>query len=1227
MLSKSTSNHFHSLLAGLALFSISVVPANSAPVQLTEGEVPYSVADKMWDLTLGQHRARIHVAAPAPAVWAHLPWRMQMLGMETHQITVVDAATGKHVQNVVRAAADRLAGDIVFQPATAPGDYYVYYLPLRPHGDLNDTSGYVAYNCGAEPAWLQQNGLSAADLAKAAWRNLPAAKVLEFQARTEFDRFDPMEVIASPDETKDMLALSSQPVLLFPEDRRHTIRMQADLPLRWILSGPRGEFAGEAQRNEYYAFQVGLFAPKQPANNIVVSFSPLRTTDGREISASALTCFNTGGIDSWGKPFAKVVNVPAGRVQALWLGVDVAENQAPGTYSGTVTVQADGMAPQTVAVQLKVLSEVIPERGDNEPWRHSRLRWLNSTAGTGTFVPAPYTPLTMAKPPVTDGPRITCFGREVTLGADGLPASITSGTQSVLAAPVRLVIESQTGPLAFAGPSTEWTQKTDSRIEWQTHSSAGAGSLLCQGKMEFDGHLNFRVTLKSTSDLDLRDIRLELPFRPEAAEYMMGAGRGGGFRPKEYLWKWTGPFDSFWLGSVRAGLHCELRGATYNGPMLNLYHPAPAPTWANDGHGGVSIREDGSRVLATAFSGPRLLQAGQEITFEFALLVTPVKPLDPATHFRTRYYHGNDIWTPDGIDPTPTPEVLAAGVNVVNLHHATIFNPYINYPFLKTAELKKFTAEMHRQHIKVKIYDTVRELSNMVAELWALRSLGDEVIAPGGGGGYAWCQEHMITGYTPAWFQRYSDGPPDAAYVTSGESRWYNYYIEGIGWLVRNAGIDGLYLDDVTYDRHILQRVRSVMNREQPGCLIDLHSNTGFSIGPANQYAEFLPYVDRPWFGESFDYNAMTPEQYLVEVSGIPFGLMGEMLHEGGNPWRGALYGMTVRLGWRTNGRLCDPRPVWRIWDQFGIADARLIGYWDTACPVQTGRPDVLATAFVKPGRTLLSLASWAPASTDVRLTLDWKALGLDPAKTVLYAPRSAGFQQAQQWKPSDPIPIAPRRGWLIILDETGPPASEPPAEEAKLARSVLLEETFTQPLSRDWTVLVSQHPGTSIAPGKDGLAIHACANISAGAQRTLPPGVTAAECRIENQTDIGETWGPGLSLFWPGGQAIRLNLRVPDRAFGVDSTAGGQQIKLGRLESDTVVTLRIRLEADRVIAEALNDGEDWQSLATFPRDKFPGAPASVNLGKMCGIEGAKDYPSPGAPGSARIRSLRLYGN
>jgi hypothetical protein len=346
--------------------------------------------------------------------------------------------------------------------------------------------------------------------------------------------------------------------------------------------------------------------------------------------------------------------------------------------------------------------------------------------------------------------------------------------------------------------------------------------------------------------------------------------------------------------------------------------------------------------------------------------------------------------------------------------------------------------------VKVKLYYTLRELSNYVAELWALRSLGDEVIANGRGGGFAWLQEHVVTGYIPSWYSPFADGSADASFVNSGESRWYNYYVEGLGWMVKNLGIDGLYLDDVSYDRHVLQRMRRIMERERPGCLLDLHSNTGFSISPANQYLEFFPYIDRLWFGESFNYNGMTPDQWLVQTAGIPFGLMGEMLNAGGNQWRGVLYGMTTRLLWQTGGVYCDPRNVWKIWDQFGIADSKMIGYWEPDCPAKTDNPDVPVTVYVKKGRALITVASWARERAKVRLTFDWKALGLDLAKARLHAPFCERFQPAAEFAPGDAIPVAPLKGWMLILDENPPAPGADPIAASKPA----FTETFRLPLA-----------------------------------------------------------------------------------------------------------------------------------------------------------------------------------
>jgi hypothetical protein len=198
--------------------------------------------------------------------------------------------------------------------------------------------------------------------------------------------------------------------------------------------------------------------------------------------------------------------------------------------------------------------------------------------------------------------------------------------------------------------------------------------------------------------------------------------------------------------------------------------------------------------------------------------------------------------------------------------------------------------------------------------------------------------------------------------------------------------------------------------------LIDLHSANQYNprdgfASSANLYLEHFPFLNRLWFGEYFDYDS-APDYWLVELSGIPFGLMSEMLEKGGNPWRGMTFGMTNRMPWSG-----DPSPIWKAWDEFGIQDSRMVGWWSSNTPVRTNRADVLASSYVKKGRTMVALASWAPEPIQVKLTIDWKAIGLDPARVRLRAPAIPAFQESAEFAPGDAIPVAPGRGWLLIIE------------------------------------------------------------------------------------------------------------------------------------------------------------------------------------------------------------------
>lgn len=965
---------------------------------IEETEIPYGVAG--WPEACGLHRAVVRVAAPADAVLARLSWRRRDRDPARIRVILTDAHNVE-IPNMVVTAISSEEADVVFQ-ATAAGDYFVYYYPQVVQTDYG---------------WYRHEYPAPEDTADAAWRHqvaaaetlalLPRAQVIAFQARSDFDRFDPMEIVATAAEMAALRAAHPEACLLFPEDRRLPIRMHDALPRCWVQRGPSTHVAGTACRNEFYAFQLGVYAAGSPVEAIAVEVGDLRAASGAVLPAAALRCVNLGGIDWDGTPFTTVVSVPLGRVQALWFCLDIPASARPGCYEGMLILQARDLPPIPVTLAVTVTDELLADRGDSEPWRHSRLRWLDSTLGDDDDTVDPFPPLAV------DGRTVHCLHRAVTVGDMALPAAIESGGIALLAAPLSFQLAME-GMTVRASGVPRLERRADGLVDWSAAGSAGPLALHAETRMECDGWVRVRLDCRATADLTVDDLRLELPLRRAAVPYLMGGGRKGGHRPASHTWTWSASpeaedytsgvpyYDSFWMGDVAAGLQCELRGAEYCGPMVNLYwrlgEVHPPASWYNEGRGCVTFSEDGDCVRVCACSGSRVLQAGEELTFEFALLVTPVKPLDPARHFNERYCHS----------ALPIADVVAAGANIVNVHHATPLNPYINYPFFAGEALAAYAREAHARGVKVKIYYTVRELTNRIPEIWALRSLGHEVLAPGPGGGHPWLRQHLLDDYTPAWYD-HMDGAASQALVNSGASRWYNYYLEGLAWLLREVEIDGLYLDDVSYDRHIVRRMRKIMNRLRPGCLIDLHSHEGFSCGPANQYLEFFPYIDSLWFGEAFDYDA-PPDYWLTEISGIPYGLMGDMLQDGGNRWRGMIYGMTARY---PHGPNADPRPVWRIWDDFGIAEARMLGYWDPACPVHPDDAGVKATAYIRADRTLIALASWAPAPVDVRLQIDWGALGLAPGP--LAAPAVDDFQPARTFAPGEAIPVDPGRGWLLV--------------------------------------------------------------------------------------------------------------------------------------------------------------------------------------------------------------------
>ena len=982
------------------LFAYSSLQAQAVPT-----DELYGVG--IWNAdSLGNHRVIVSVDKPADAVLATIDWRRRDLNPEAKNLIVVDAATGERITNVCRFTIDREQGEVVFQPQTVPGEYYIYYLKNVMSGSpYYPTVNYPAFENTASADWVKKNKLSGKKAPA-----FPAAKVVQFQAINELNSFYPMEVIATSNETARLLKEHpGEKYILFTEDRKFPIRMTTDIPYKWIADNRHDFFNGQADKGEYYVFQLGVWAARSNVENLHVDFSALTNkATGEQIPASSFTCFNTEGTDVTGTVFEKNCSVDKGKVQALWVGTQLPEHLSAGTYQGTVTVSAANAESKTVQVSLNVSENVIANHGDNEPWRHSRLRWLNSQIGFDDEVIAPYTPLVMKDK------TISCLGREIKLSDLGLPEHITSyfketmtgiGTngRSVLAAPMELAADGG----AWENLNFEITKHKQGAIAWKALNQNSRFLMDLEGEMDSDGNIAYKVTLVAREDASVEDVALRTHLASGVGRYMMGLGEKGGYCPNDLRWKWDVEKnqDAVWVGDVNAGIQIRLYDNKYERPLnTNFYHQKPLHmpvSWCNAGNGGIDIHNaaDGTRI--NAYSGKRSVKKGDRLYYYFNLALTPFRPIDTDKQWRERYHHNYEFL--DGIQKR--------GANVINIHHANAINPFINYPFLRTKEMKAYIDGAHARDMKVKIYNTVRELSNSCVEMFALRSLGNEIFSEGPGGGFSWLQEHLDQNYIGAWFV---PGLKDAAIVNSGISRWHNYYLEGLDWLMKNVGIDGLYIDDLAFDRMTMKRIRKVMNRTNPGAMIDLHSANQYNpkdgfANSANLYLEHFPYLDRLWFGEYFNYD-FPPEFWLVEVSGIPYGLMGEMLEGGGNPWRGMLYGMTGRSPRVDNG------PLWKLWDSFGMQNSEMIGYWVKDNPVKTGSEKTLATVYSHMGdKALISLATWEDTDAKVKLSIDWAKLGLDPSKVTLHAPAIENFQQETTWKPGDEIVVPKGKGLLII--------------------------------------------------------------------------------------------------------------------------------------------------------------------------------------------------------------------
>jgi len=826
-----------------------------------------------------------------------------------------------------------------------------------------------------------------------------------------------METAADAKQLQAFRAAHPAPFHLFGEDRHYAVRNNI-LPAHWLAKGNRAAelFRGTAQPGEFYPFQV------------CVASERARNLRWRALTDLPVTCITPA-----------TCAVKANGVKPIWVMLDIPANAAGKTLRGEVEV-ADAQSGETrkLPFEIAVKGEVLKDGGIADAWRLARLKWLASDIGSEDTVTRPYSDVTVDRATRT----VSILGRTLVLGADGLPAQIVSlfnGSNTkitdtklnLLAAPISFSAEG-----AGLAPATtsdfQFTSVKKTEAAWCARTRCGNATRIVEGRIDFTGTGFFRVRFETgtTGVSPVAAAALEIHMPSNVARYLEGLGRNGGAFPEQFSYTWDANFqrDALWFGSVNGGLAVRFRGANYRRPFVNAYYAwrkLRLPESWSAGNGNITTTKNGKEAIvrAAAANAP----AGAEWNFE--LYVTPFHTLNLKQHLSERYMHfGQRNRSAD------LSQYAQKGATVINLHHNTIWNPYINYPYNDDGGpiLKRFIEEGHKHNLLMKFYYTTRELTQNLPEFFALKSLDGEIFAvrdekvpywpvTNRNGPHPWLQQHVGMDVLPAWrenvhFPAY-EPRLDLAVITTPETRWDNFYLEGLDYLVRSYGIDGIYIDDTALSGKAMQRARRILDRDGKLRLVDNHSwnhHDRLAGGGSSNlvFLDLYPYFDLLWRGEGFS-NHTPADFWLVERCGLPFGVAGEILGHF-NPFRGMLFGMTNRWGWGAG-----PFGLWHLFDEIHLGDSEMIGWWDDANPVQVqGSDEVKATLYQLPKASVLVVANFNnKEARSVQFKFDAQRLGFDGTKSTWTQPAIDAVQKAGASPDfSKPITI-PAQGGVIWIN------------------------------------------------------------------------------------------------------------------------------------------------------------------------------------------------------------------